>query len=75
MSLLVGQTVTKAIAQNLNITGSEAIAELSLYTGITAMFLGLVRLVMLVDFISGSLASSFLYKAFYSHKNLALAIA
>jgi sodium-independent sulfate anion transporter 11 len=75
MSLLVGQTVTKAIAQNLNITGSEAIAELSLYTGIVAMFLGLVRLVMLVDFISGSLPSSFLYKAFYNHKNLALAIA
>ncbi|EIE87595.1 hypothetical protein RO3G_12306 [Rhizopus delemar RA 99-880] len=73
-SSLIWANCYKSNCSNLNITGSEAVAERSLSTGIVAMFLGLVRLLMLVGSISDSL-SSFLYKAFYNHKNLALVIA
>ncbi|RCH86655.1 hypothetical protein CU098_000663, partial [Rhizopus stolonifer] len=60
MSLLVGQTVTKAVAQNPNITGPEIAAALSLFTGIIAMFLGLVRLGILVDFIPAPAIAGFM---------------
>lgn len=53
MSLLVGQTVTRIVSSDPTITGPEIAVALSLFTGIIAMFIGLVRLGILVDFIPG----------------------
>ena len=53
MSLLVGQTVTRVVSADPTITGPEIAVALSLFTGIIAMFIGLVRLGILVDFIPG----------------------
>lgn len=53
MSLLVGQTVTRVVSADPTITGPEIAVALSLFTGIISMFIGLVRLGILVDFIPG----------------------
>ena len=53
MSLLVGQAVTKAAETHPDITPQEIAVAFSLITGSIAMFIGLVRLGILVDFIPG----------------------
>lgn len=53
MSLLVGQTVTRITSEDPTITGPEIAVALSLFTGVITMFIGLVRLGILVDFIPG----------------------
>jgi sodium-independent sulfate anion transporter 11 len=53
MSLLVGQTITRVTSESSTITGPEIAVTFSLLTGGIAMFLGLVRLGILVDFIPG----------------------
>jgi MFS superfamily sulfate permease-like transporter len=53
MSLLVGQTVTRVVSADPTITGPEIAVALSLFTGMISMFIGLVRLGILVDFIPG----------------------
>lgn len=53
MSLLVGQTVTRITSEDPTITGPEIAIALSLFTGVITMFIGLVRLGILVDFIPG----------------------
>ncbi|KAI8987586.1 sulfate transporter family-domain-containing protein [Mycotypha africana] len=61
MSLLVGQTVTKITSDPLStITGPQIAVALSLLTGAIAMFLGLVRLGILVDFIPGPAIAGFM---------------
>ncbi|KAI8372762.1 sulfate transporter family-domain-containing protein [Radiomyces spectabilis] len=60
MSLLVGQTVTRVTAENPNITGPDIAVALSLFTGIIAMFIGLVRLGILVDFIPAPAIAGFM---------------
>lgn len=60
MSLLVGQTVTRVIAENDTITGPQVAVALSLLTGAIAMFIGLVRLGILVDFIPGPAIAGFM---------------
>ncbi|CAO3643769.1 unnamed protein product [Mucor hiemalis] len=60
MSLLVGQTVTHITAVHKEITGPEIAVALSLLTGAIAMFLGLVRLGILVDFIPGPAIAGFM---------------
>ncbi|KAF1797383.1 sulfate transporter family-domain-containing protein [Mucor lusitanicus] len=52
VSLLVGQAVTKVTEAHPDITGAEIAVCLSLFTGLTTMLIGLVRLGILVDFIS-----------------------
>ena len=53
MSLLLGQTITRMVSQDPSITGPEIAVVMSLLTGVIAMFIGLVRLGILVDFIPG----------------------
>ncbi|KAI8099862.1 sulfate transporter family-domain-containing protein, partial [Halteromyces radiatus] len=60
MSLLVGQSITHITATNPNITGPEIAVTLSLLTGVIAMFIGLVRLGILVDFIPLTVVSGFM---------------
>ncbi|OBZ89894.1 putative sulfate permease C3H7.02 [Choanephora cucurbitarum] len=60
MSLLVGQTITRITAENPDITGPEIAVVLSLLTGAIAMFIGLVRLGILVDFIPGPAIAGFM---------------
>lgn len=60
MSLLVGQTVTRITASHADITGPEIAVALSLITGAIAMFLGVVRLGILVDFIPGPAIAGFM---------------
>jgi high affinity sulfate transporter 1 len=60
MSLLVGQTVTRVAAEYDNITGPQVAVALSLLTGSIAMFIGLVRLGILVDFIPGPAIAGFM---------------
>ncbi|KAL7319728.1 Sulfate permease 2 [Mucor circinelloides] len=60
MSLLVGQTVTKITAEYDTITGPQIAVALSLLTGAIAMFIGLVRLGILVDFIPGPAIAGFM---------------
>jgi sodium-independent sulfate anion transporter 11 len=60
MSLLVGQTVTHITAVHKDITGPEIAVALSLLTGAIAMFIGLVRLGILVDFIPGPAIAGFM---------------
>ncbi|KAK4516557.1 uncharacterized protein ATC70_011531 [Mucor velutinosus] len=52
VSLLVGQAVTKVTEAHPNITGAEIAVCLSLFSGLTTVLIGLVRLGILVDFIS-----------------------
>lgn len=52
VSLLVGQAVTKVTEAHPDIAGAEIAVCLSLFTGLTTMLIGLVRLGILVDFIS-----------------------
>ncbi|CAO0791450.1 unnamed protein product [Mucor circinelloides] len=60
MSLLVGQTVTRVVSADPSITGPEIAIALSLFTGIIAMFIGLVRLGILVDFIPAPAIAGFM---------------
>ncbi|KAI9268492.1 sulfate transporter family-domain-containing protein [Helicostylum pulchrum] len=60
MSLLVGQTVTRITSVNEDITGPQIAVALSLLTGAIAMFIGLVRLGILVDFIPGPAIAGFM---------------
>ncbi|KAI8369704.1 sulfate transporter family-domain-containing protein [Blakeslea trispora] len=60
MSLLVGQTITRITAENPEITGPQIAVVLSLLTGAIAMFIGLVRLGILVDFIPGPAIAGFM---------------
>ncbi|KAI7902744.1 sulfate transporter family-domain-containing protein [Cokeromyces recurvatus] len=60
MSLLVGQTVTRVTANDSTITGPEIAVSMSLFTGIVAMFIGLVRLGILVDFIPAPAIAGFM---------------
>ncbi|KAF7725043.1 hypothetical protein EC973_000450 [Apophysomyces ossiformis] len=60
MSLLLGQTVTRVTTENPNITGPEIAVAMSLFTGIIAMFIGLIRLGILVDFIPGPAIAGFM---------------
>jgi sodium-independent sulfate anion transporter 11 len=60
MSLLVGQTVTRITSEYHNITGPQVAVALSLLTGSIAMFIGLVRLGILVDFIPGPAIAGFM---------------
>jgi sodium-independent sulfate anion transporter 11 len=54
MSLLVGQTITRVISEHPEVSAPDIAIALSLFTGIIAMFIGLVRLGILVDFIPGN---------------------
>ncbi|CAO3663716.1 unnamed protein product [Rhizopus stolonifer] len=60
MSLLVGQTVTRVTSANADITGTEIAVTMCLLTGAIAMFIGLVRLGILVDFIPGPAIAGFM---------------
>ncbi|CEP15938.1 hypothetical protein [Parasitella parasitica] len=60
MSLLVGQTVTRITAEYDTISGPQIAVALSLLTGAIAMFIGLVRLGILVDFIPGPAIAGFM---------------
>ncbi|CEG82927.1 hypothetical protein RMATCC62417_16915 [Rhizopus microsporus] len=60
MSLLVGQTITKITSETPTITGPEIAVTMSLLTGAIAMFIGLVRLGILVDFIPGPAIAGFM---------------
>ncbi|KAG0186542.1 hypothetical protein DFQ28_007641 [Apophysomyces sp. BC1034] len=60
MSLLLGQTVIRVTAENPDITGPEIAVAMSLFTGIIAMFIGLIRLGILVDFIPGPAIAGFM---------------
>lgn len=53
MSILVGQTINNITSQHHEITNTEIAVAFSLFTGIIAMFIGLVRLGIIVDFIPG----------------------
>lgn len=60
MSLLVGQTITKITAQHPDITAEQIAVAFSLMTGAIAMFIGLVRLGILVDLIPGPAIAGFM---------------
>ncbi|KAI8139144.1 sulfate transporter family-domain-containing protein [Fennellomyces sp. T-0311] len=60
MSLLVGQTVTKVTSAHPEVTAEEIAVAFSLLTGSIAMFIGLVRLGILVDFIPGPAIAGFM---------------
>ncbi|KAI7891058.1 sulfate transporter family-domain-containing protein [Mucor mucedo] len=60
MSLLVGQTVTRITSVHEDITGPEIAVALSLLTGAIAMFIGLVRLGIVVDFIPAPAIAGFM---------------
>ncbi|KAI8076557.1 sulfate transporter family-domain-containing protein [Gilbertella persicaria] len=60
MSLLVGQTITRITAENPDITGPQIAVVMSLLTGAIAMFIGVVRLGILVDFIPGPAIAGFM---------------
>lgn len=60
MSLLVGQAVTRITAAHKDITGPEIAVALSLLTGAIAMFIGLVRLGIVVDFIPAPAIAGFM---------------
>lgn len=53
MSILVGQTINNITSQHSDISNTEIAVAFSLFTGIIAMFIGLVRLGIIVDFIPG----------------------
>ena len=62
MSLLVGQTITRVTAANPEITPEQIAVAFSLMTGAIAMFIGLVRLGILVDFIPAPAIAGFMVR-------------
>lgn len=56
MSLLVGQTILSVVTPDSGYTGPQVAAAMALFGGIIAVFIGLVRLGILVDFIPGKYA-------------------
>ena len=55
MSLLLGQTIIRGTtAEGSTITGPEIAVTFSLIAGAAILFIGLVRLGILVDFIPGT---------------------
>ncbi|KAI9279449.1 sulfate transporter family-domain-containing protein [Umbelopsis sp. AD052] len=60
MSLLVGQTITSVTASNPLYTGPEIAALLALFGGIVSLFIGLVRLGIIVDFIPNPAIAGFM---------------
>ncbi|KAI8067999.1 sulfate transporter family-domain-containing protein [Gongronella butleri] len=60
MSLLLGQTITHIQATSPDITGPQIAITLSLLTGIVTIFIGLIRLGILVDFIPGPVIAGFM---------------
>ncbi|KAI8364041.1 sulfate transporter family-domain-containing protein [Choanephora cucurbitarum] len=59
MSLLVGQTVARVTASG-DYTGSQVAVTLALFGGFIALFIGLVRLGILIDFIPGPAIAGFM---------------
>ncbi|KAG1148850.1 hypothetical protein G6F37_006606 [Rhizopus arrhizus] len=59
MSLLVGQTVASATASGIY-TGPQVAVTLSIFSGFIALFIGLTRLGILVDFIPGPAIHGFM---------------
>lgn len=59
MSLLVGQTVASATASGVY-TGPQVAVTLSIFSGFIALFIGLTRLGILVDFIPGPAIHGFM---------------
>ncbi|ORZ07588.1 sulfate transporter family-domain-containing protein [Absidia repens] len=53
VSLLVGETITKVTESHPDITGAEVAVCLSLVCGVITLLMGVIRLGILVDFISG----------------------
>ncbi|CAO3637843.1 unnamed protein product [Cunninghamella echinulata] len=60
MSILVGQTINNITSQHSDITNTEIAVAFSLFTGIIAMFIGLVRLGIIVDFIPAPAIAGFM---------------
>jgi len=60
MSLLVGQTITSVTAANPQYTGPEIASLLALFGGIVSLFIGLVRLGIIVDFIPNPAIAGFM---------------
>ncbi|KAI8889585.1 sulfate permease [Backusella circina FSU 941] len=60
MSLLVGQTITRITTASSDITGPEIAVTFSILTGAIAMFIGLVRLGIIVDFIPAPAIAGFM---------------
>lgn len=60
MSLLLGQTVTKVTTEYPDVTAEQIAVAFSLMTGAIAMFIGLVRLGILVDFIPAPAIAGFM---------------
>jgi sodium-independent sulfate anion transporter 11 len=60
MSLLIGQTITSITASNPQYTGPEIAALLALFGGIVSVFIGLVRLGIIVDFIPNPAIAGFM---------------
>jgi sodium-independent sulfate anion transporter 11 len=60
MSLLVGQTITRVTAASSDITGPEIAVTFAILTGAIAMFIGLVRLGIIVDFIPAPAIAGFM---------------
>ncbi|KAI7890402.1 sulfate transporter family-domain-containing protein, partial [Mucor mucedo] len=52
VSLLVGQAISKVTTEHPEISGPEVAVCLSLFAGIVTLLIGLIRIGMLVDFIS-----------------------
>ncbi|GAB5586175.1 Sulfate permease 2 [Umbelopsis nana] len=60
MSLLIGQTITSVTASSPQYTGPEIAALLALFGGIVSVFIGLVRLGIIVDFIPNPAIAGFM---------------
>ncbi|CAM0142513.1 unnamed protein product [Umbelopsis sp. WA50703] len=60
MSLLIGQTITSVVSSNPQYTGPEIAALLALFGGIVSLFIGLVRLGIIVDFIPNPAIAGFM---------------
>jgi sodium-independent sulfate anion transporter 11 len=54
VSLLVGEAITKVTEAHPDITGPEVAACLSIVCGVITLLMGMIRLGILVDFISGN---------------------
>ncbi|CAO3642348.1 unnamed protein product [Cunninghamella blakesleeana] len=60
MSILVGQTINNITSVHSEISNTEIAVAFSLFTGIIAMFIGLVRLGIIVDFIPAPAIAGFM---------------
>jgi sodium-independent sulfate anion transporter 11 len=60
MSLLIGQTITRLTAASQQFTGPEIASALALFGGIISVFIGLVRLGIIVDFIPNPAIAGFM---------------